>query len=561
MENKTAKIQPDWSRGVLAGHSPWNQPPALVVSDDGQHIHLAWPDNRSSGVGVHYLQLDENAQRVAEQWLGGIQGGPKSVRLILDAQGRPHVFVIARLPGEQEAGVMHWSLEADGTQPSSPRLVAPGSASFAVMAGQDGTLQVIWAAELQGDAPGLHYTRLNREGLVIDTRRLNERPALDVTAQVDHQGIVHVVWGEALSAKTWQVVYATLSEGNLQPPEGIPVEQADAVPIVGLDSRQVYILWGKQIKSGLLAGMGFIHYVAFPPGRLEARTSRILSIPASGRPEYLPYQGAYHLETIAGAATSDLTESTDLLHSPAPVIGQRDQMAVATVAAMYFGMDQRLVPTLVLFEDGRVAGYQVMAYNNEFNSCPVLAADQAGHLYAAWLTGSTGAGFRIYYAAATPSARANLDRADLTDMLVGTASLLWQMLGGVALLPFFPLIVLPALIIIVGYSIFGGGGETLDERRSYAVLILSCLAYWLAKELLLGSVLADPVIGRELTGWSRTAVVWAIQLAIAAVAGLFTARQIARKRTDSVFWSALIFIGSDMILTMLAAGPTLALRG
>jgi len=60
--DKMAKIQPDWSRGMRVGRSPWNQPPTLRVSDDGRRVHLAWSDNGPSGTGVHYVQLDARAR-------------------------------------------------------------------------------------------------------------------------------------------------------------------------------------------------------------------------------------------------------------------------------------------------------------------------------------------------------------------------------------------------------------------------------------------------------------------------------------------------------------------
>lgn len=561
IENKTSKIQADWSRGIRVGSSPWNQPPAIAAAADGRQIHLAWPDNRSAGMGVQYLQLDDHAQRVTEQWWG-VQGAPRAVRLMVDEHGRPHLFVLARMPGEQATRLIHCLPVADGTRPASMQAVSPADVevqSYAVTAGPSGILQVMWTAEPASEARGLYYTRLNSEGQIITSQRLNERPALDVSAQVDHKGDIHVVWEETLGAKLWQVLYAVFSQGNLEPTEGVAIDQADTVAVVGLDRQRVYILWGAEIKGGMFAGMGFTRYVSFPFGDPQTRASAGLHIPANGRPEYRSYQGVYGFKTLASASAS-ADELTDLIHSPAPLAGQRDQMAVVTVAAMSFGIDRRVLPTLVILEDGQVVGYQVIAYNYGFNSRPALAADGAGNLYAAWLTGSTGAGFGVYYAATTAAARASLDRADLTDVLVGAATLVWQMLGGLSLLPFFPLIILPALIVAVGYSVFGGG-ETLDNRRAWLALIIGCLAYWLTKELVLGSVLAEPVIGRQLSGWARTALVWAIQLVIAAVAAGVAARQIISKRTDSVFWSTLIFIICDMLLTMLMAGPTLALRG
>jgi hypothetical protein len=190
-----------------------------------------------------------------------------------------------------------------------------------------------------------------------------------------------------------------------------------------------------------------------------------------------------------------------------------------------------------------------------------MAADTSGNLYAVWLTGSTGAGFGVYYAATTASARAHLDGRDLTDLMVGAVTITWQMLGGLALLPFFPLIVLPAIVIVIAYSAFGQSSGSLGDRRSYIVLVVSCLVYWLAKEIILGGVLTEPVLAQGLVGWSRTIVIWAIQLAIAAVAGWIAWRVAMHQWTDSIFWSILAFIACDMLLTVLAAGPTLAVRG
>src|SRR5512136_940475 len=92
IEDKTAKIQPDWSRGMRLGRMPWNQSPAVCVSDDGQRIHVVWPGNSPAGPAVHYVQLNKDARQVAEQWSGALQGTPQSVQVLLDNQGRPHIF-------------------------------------------------------------------------------------------------------------------------------------------------------------------------------------------------------------------------------------------------------------------------------------------------------------------------------------------------------------------------------------------------------------------------------------------------------------------------------------
>jgi len=569
IENKTPKVQPDWSRGMRLGKMPWNQPPAICASDDGQRIHVAWPGNSPAGPAVYYVQLNEGARQVAQQWSGALQGTPRWVQMLLDNQGRPHIFVMARMPGETALRLVHWSLNAEGTQRASAQPLSPPGVeveSYAVTSGREGILHVFWSADPEGDAHGLYYMRLDTDSQAIaDDRRLNERPARQVSAQADHDGNVHIIWGEEFSGPTkdtwYRVMYATFSDGTLQPAEGTFMAQANAPPRLGLGDQRAYIFWGKEVRSGLLAGMGFTGYISFPLGQPASGSPADLSIPTSSSSQYLPYQGEYKFKNLASAARTKHTEITDYLHSPAPVADQHGEMAVATIAALSFGENERIVPILVLLREGQTIGYQVIAYNDEYNAQPAMAADASGNLYAAWLTGSTGAGFRVYYAAMTASARAYLDGSDLTDLMVGAVTITWHMLGGFALLPFFPLIVLPTIFIVIAYSAFGQGSGSLGDRRSYIVLIVSCLVYWLAKEIVLGGVLTEPVLAQGLEGWSRTIVIWAIQLAIAAVAGWITWRVSMRRWMDSIFWSTLTFIGCDMLLTMLAAGPTMALHG
>lgn len=569
VEDKTAKVQPDWSRGVRVGRSPWNQSPTLCISDDGRRVHLAWADNRHVGVGVHYLQLDERARPVVERWSEPLQGTPQSTHIMLDQQGRPHMWVMARWPGESETRLIHWSLSSDGSPRVSAHPISPAgieATSFAVTPGQSDSWWVFWSAEAESSARGLYVTRLNGDGQPVgDHRRLNERPADQVSAQADDQGDSHVLWGESFSGPTigdWhRTRYAVFSDNTLQPSDGVFIDETDGPARLGLDHHRVYAWQGKEVKGGMLAGMGFTSYTSFPLGQPESRTSSGLAIPADGRPEYLPYQGEFHFKTLAGVGQVSPGDNTDYLHSPAPLSGQHGAMVVATIAALNFGLSDRILPTLVVLRDGQVVGYQVMALNDGYNAHPVLAADGTGDLHAAWLTGSTGTGFRIYYAATTAGARAQLDANDLTDVLVAGVTVAWQMLGGLALLPLFPLIVLPALVIVVIYSVWGQRSETLADRWSYVWLIASCLVYWLTKEILLGSVLTETILAQGFAGWGRTLVIWGIQIAIAAVSGVFAWWLVKRRQLESFFWPVLIFVATDMILTLLTAGPTLAQRG
>jgi|GEM_PF-2933850 hypothetical protein len=597
VDAKTAKIQPDWSRGLRIGSTPWNQPPAVAVADAGKHIHLAWGASRSSGVGVHYLQLNERAARVSEQWLEPLEGTPQSVRVLLDDQARPHVFAMARLPGENNARVLHWLLAADGApraaQPVSPAHV--DAQSYAVVARQGG-FDVFCAAEPESNALGLYVARINADGATTAELRLNDHPAKEVSAQVDQRGIAHVIWGEATAPKTRDVFYAVFPNAP-QPVAGTRIAIGVTAPAkIGLDGQRVYALWGEALRGNAYAGAGagYTNLISFPIGEPQRVEFGSLNIPELGQIEFTPYRGDYNIRLISRATAPPGIQDTRLLFAPAPIAGQRGDLAVAQVAGLGFpglsdwlgrplqpevvdvppaatqhrlfrlleyGVQARVLPVLLLLRDGRVIGYQVIGYHDGLSANPVVAADQAGDLYAAWLIGSTWEGFQVYYAATTAAARGQLDAVDATDVLVGVAQTAWKMLAGLALLPFVPVVFAPALIIAVIFTVFGSQSELIYDRQSYVILALGCAAYWLVKEVLLGSVLGDPLIGRELEGWSRTAVVWGLQFGIAAVSALIVWRQIATRRINSALWAILLFCGCDMLLSMLTAGPTLALRG
>jgi hypothetical protein len=500
--------------------------------------------------------LNERAQRVAERWLDGLRGTPLSTRIIVDDQNNAHVFSIVQLDNTT-LRLAHW-------MPGNERKVWPispegiNAESYAVVARQAGTFEAFWVAEPGSNAQGLYYARFNAEGQILAERQINAQPAEYVSAQVDGNGAAHVVWAEMLYGKVWQVAYAEFPAGEPQPTEGRTMTQTDAYPAVGLDNERVYILWGQEIKGGMFAGMGYTSFLSFPFGKPEAAREQ-LSLPASGEPDYQPYQGPYKLQTIGDATAKWHGDTTNFVHSPAPVMGQHEQLAAVVISGLAFGYNERIIPALVLMQGGQVIGYQAIALPDGYNMRPILAASPSGALHAAWLTGSAEGGYRVYYTAATAAARAALDGYDLTDYLVGITTLVWQMLGGFALLPFFPMIIVPGLVIAIVYSMMGS--ETLYERDARIALIVACLAYWLFKEFILGSVLTELELGRELTGWARTALIWAVQVAIAAIAGLVTWRQVANERTDSIFWAMMIFVACDMTLTMLVAGPTLALRG
>jgi hypothetical protein len=567
--DKTDKIQEEWSRGLRVGHSPWNQPPAIATFAAPLRVHLAWVDSGPGGVGVRYMQLDASAAKQAEGWFGGLEGTPQSPQLLLDGQGRAHIFVMARLPGGEEYRLIHVSPQADGSPRVALHAVSPPGLSvnsYAVVPEAGGGWRVLWTADPESGARGVYTLRFDLDGQVLeDARRVNARPAVELSAQLDRENTLHAIWAETSAGPSkalWRrFYYAGFPGGKVQAVDGVPVGQADAPARLGLDNTHAYLFWGKQVSSGDLIGMAFTSYSYFRLDRPEPNGYEDLQIPMSGQPQYLPYEGAYAVRSLGRAAAPGSRYVTDFVYAPMPVAGQRDELAVATVAALSFGIDRQVVPTLVILRDGKPVGYQVIAYREGSSAQPVVAADASGNFHALWLSGSTGHGFDVFYAATVVPVLEQLDRTDLIDLWAGAVRMFWKVIGGIVLLPFLPMIVAPPLAILVAWAMFGPGTEGLLDRTSYVVLGAVCLVYWLMKELLLGPVVDESILAFGFSGYTQVAVIWAIQLGIAVASALVTGFFIRRKSINSILAASLIFMACDITLTMLAAGPSLALRG
>lgn len=596
IDAKTVEVHPDWSRGIAVGATNWNQPPAVAASSNGQAIHLAWGDNPSNNVGVHYLQFNDRAERVIDQRLSNLEGTPQSIQIVLDGQERPHIFVLARLPGDSVTRVLLWSPNSNAGAHATP--ISPANVdvqSCAVVARQD-VFEVFFTGEPDSDDPGVYFARVNADDTIVTQAQLNAHPARDVSATVDRNRTIHLVWSEMQSAKTRRVFYQTFP-AMPQPAEGKLIgEEMPAAAKIALDDERVYVLWGQALRGSAQAGggTGYINLSTFPIDQAQRLQPANVDLPSIAQIAFTPYRGDYRLTLTTSAKPVSGIRPAELLYAPMPVATRGKELTVMAIAGLGFssatdllgrppappvieaddsipasrlmrilerGTQVRVVPVMLFLRDGAVVDYQVIGYSNGISFSPNGAADRNGNLYASWLVGSSWQGYHVYYASTAPGAHAQFDTVDLTDMLLGTTGTLWKMLAGFALLPFFPFLVAPAMLIAVIYTVLGSHSELMHDPKSYRILVLACLAYWSIKQVVLGAVLSDPIIVQALEGASHSIAVWSIQVAIALIAAAITWRQIARQRIHSALWAILLFCGVDMLLSMLMAGPTLAMTG
>jgi len=243
-------------------------------------------------------------------------------------------------------------------------------------------------------------------------------------------------------------------------------------PALGLDANNVYIFWSLEKRGGLGAGTASCYRLSFPLGQPSAREVSTVRIPPISNPLYIAREGAYNYRWLA----PPLGEwSSEFVHMPTPLGGQRSELAVALgvkvqpvskaqleqIAIVQFheeafwpgdrgpvaiGFGPQVQVALAIFADGELKGYQIATRTKAMSLQPSIAVDAASNLHLAWLETAGFWRFDIYYATTSPQAKAWLDRTSPQDVLLRAIDLGWGMLSGLTLVPFMVVWIFPPLL-------------------------------------------------------------------------------------------------------------------
>jgi hypothetical protein len=144
---------------------------------------------------------------------------------------------------------------------------------------------------------------------------------------------------------------------------------------------------------------------------------------------------------------------------------------------------------LVILDDGKVKGYQVVGWTRYPSLHPSLAADDDGDLYLAWLD-ATGSTFPVYLATTDPSLLAVWDRLTVDDLTVTLTQIMGRLVSamGVALMA-VSWIILPGFFLVV--ALFVIREDNLDSFRGQVVLLLLIGLHWAGKFLFTPEVLTS----------------------------------------------------------------------
>jgi len=540
------KPSPDWSRGISLS-SDVGGTVGMVVTGEAEAVHFVWSTALDDQDHIHYLQLNDEAKTVIDLDLELPEARVRSPRLLLAGDGNLHLLWARRVSGSKYWELWHSLLDEEGqllgpaTQISEPDTKV---GSFVATQSIDGTGYVVW----EEDNSGSLFGALISETGTGDPIRLVESGSIPGIAS-DKDGDLHLAWFEPFVLR-----YANFTQDNLSTTEGEVVSVLDDLsgntidgPAINLAEGQVYIAWSTFANTGLESGSGWTEYVSFEADSPEASPSTRLWLSPDEDQLYDPYDGSYSLTVLADPVTSPLL-TTNIILEPNAGGPRGSELAMVVSAMQEKRLDEFVQMVLVLFEDGQFKGYQLAGKTESLSREGFLFTDATGNLHLTWREGT---GTKVYYATTEPNIRSTLDRLgrdDLASVILGGG------LDAVTGAMFFPL---SLMWFIPGFLILGiwkirRDDETMSDRVSQFLVVVSIIAYQLSKALFMPSIISYV----PFSAWldipeEMKASLRFIVPVIVMVIGIVVAEVVRRRRpSTSALVYFLIACGVDAIFTL-----------
>ncbi|MEA3460021.1 MAG: hypothetical protein U9R11_05060, partial [Chloroflexota bacterium] len=350
---------------------------------------------------------------------------------------------------------------------------------------------------------GIYHLHLGEGAEAISIPALVVPKGTDPAAQVDEEGTIHLAWLQEPSLQVKELYYVTFPDSEVAPTEGTKLTNLALVtglslqgPVLGLDTTTVYIFWSIECRGGGLGGASAeLQYVSFPLRQPSPRPLMRINLPVAAGPSYKPHQGPYSYANLA--RLSPPIRGSDFLCMPAVVKGQRAELPVVFSLKMYAKGKAKAQPVMVVFSEGELKGYQLIAQTYAASLRPNVVPDSASNLYLAWIDTAGFWQYDVYYASTSPEVKAWLDRTSPQDVLLRAIGLSWGVLSGVALIPLTFAWIFPPLIGVVLFEIFGSeddlGRWPARVVLGVAVILYLVIKFMLSPALLLFAPLSDQV--------------------------------------------------------------------
>jgi hypothetical protein len=404
---------------------------------------------------------------------------------------------------------------------------------------------------------------------------------IDPYVLADRAGTVHLAWltEDALTART--IYYAELRDASrpaLWPTAGQKL--ADFVfpeggtyygPVLGVDERNVYVIWSIQnLGGGLTPTSAFSYYVTFEfgaygePGAPIPQTHPLV-VSDEALPTYAEHSypagagsGGYAFTGLA-PLSARVSGGSDFVNTPATATSQRGELPVALSVLTHSRAESQIRLATALLSEGEPVGYQLASKSLTASLMPSLAAadvdvGQEAGLHLAWLDTAGFREFDVYYASTAPEARQWLDRTSTDDLVMDAADLVFGVFSGLGLLPIAGIWTFPAMVWVVVFFIFSGR-EEMARTPTKVGFVVAVVLYVAVKILLLPGLFAGtPFLHQVPLGW-QTALGIAVPALILCVALAAVYVYARRAERATIFVAYLVFALVDVVLTLALYSP------
>ena len=324
---KGRKPSPDWSRGIPLDTSIAGTV-GMVVSENGEIIHVAWPTVVDDDLVIHYMQLDKNSVPIVDRNLDLPAGRARTPRLLLDNTGALRM-VWARRPGGGLWELWQAVLDSEGNVVETSQFVTADMnvSDYAIAQDANDPGFVVWEDAKTDSIWGTSLDNMTDSTLLVES-------GIAPSIQVDPQGNLHMSW-----FNKGIIYYAAFADGQLAPTAGqwivdMEMGPADTLsgPVLAVTDDLGYIVWSRYIATGLESDTGRTDYVAFSLDTLTALGAfERVSIPSTEDPTYELYESNYSLTALAAPPPIvSMASSYTIQPNSARVRGNEVAMTVAT---------------------------------------------------------------------------------------------------------------------------------------------------------------------------------------------------------------------------------------
>lgn len=568
------KPAPDWSRGLRIGQTSDEVGGATLAADQQDHIHIIW--RVPSGVqerDLHYVHLDEQGKKVAERNLETGLHWPGLSRVLVDREGRVHVFTLARPEVGAPQVLYHLLLTSEGRLSAPPTMLSSSSEyvlyPYDLVADANGRIHIFWSQKgVEGS--NLYYSTLATDGerFSMASPRLLIPGGWHPACGIDGDGKIHLIWLEqGEESGEGGVYYVALSDPIPESVSGLRIlewteNEGDEVwgPVLGLDQEYAYIIWtGGHSYGRISSGSSIGWYVGVPLLDPQPVPAVKISLPLEDEPSYLPHRAPYGYRYMAPLPLEG-SPASGFLSMPYALADQAEESPVVFSLKVDHGKAGKIQIALVIFADGQISGYQLVGKTAHLSRRPRLIADSKGNLHLSWVEFTGSIPTDVYYASTSPLVKAQLDRLTSDDLILGLFNAAFGMSSAWLFIPLaIPWLIPPLICMAIASRLVGEEG--VQVRRGKIALALTLILYMSTKVLLAPSLLTHvpfsdwiPFIPPLLSALLKIGVL----SSITALSIIILIYFIRYRDIRSLLGASFAFMTPDFLLTLSIYGSALA---